>query len=157
MISDMTKDKTMKNQKRWKTPENVIPCDRLMNRDERSKDYKMSLRPRTEKLYPRQRRQKMLSHKVSRHHNNGSDRGLSPWSHISPFKLFPYSRLRGGRPYGKMGWRRTRWEPTGSGDRVKQSSTWLRFSKTYRIWLDFRRLIPMPYGVNNLAREIETK
>ena len=49
MISDMTKDKTMKICRDEKSSENVISCDRLMNGKIISEDYKMLLRPMIEK------------------------------------------------------------------------------------------------------------
>lgn len=59
----------------------------------------------------------LLSHRMSRHHDNGSDQGLSPWYPISLFKLSPYSRLK-GVDSTEMEWRRTSWEPTSSRDTV---------------------------------------
>ena len=76
-------DKAMKdpndNPKGWNLPAQM--------RDEKDEKMNVDETPGTEKLCPRQRRQKMLSRRLTRQR---SDRGLSLWSPIPPFK--PVSR-----------------------------------------------------------------
>ena len=89
VVADMAKDKVMKRSK-WCQKMLNLPAQMRDEKDERMmRNEKMDVAkaPGTEKIYSRQRRQKMLSHRLSRQR---SDRGLSPWSPISPFKPVSY-------------------------------------------------------------------
>ena len=55
----------------------------------KDQQIKKSLRPRTEKLYPRNGAKKCCRTDCSGHRDNGSDWGLSLLSPISLFKLSP--------------------------------------------------------------------
>ena len=64
-------------------PKNVLPLDELMNGRNDAMIKTTSRKQRTEKLYPWQWRQKMLSHKVSRDRDNAQNKGC----HSNPYSL----------------------------------------------------------------------
>lgn len=98
----------------------------------------------------------MLSHRMSRHRENGSDRGLSHWFPITPFELSPNSRLK-GVDHMEMEKGKISWEPTNLGDTTKQTNSCFRLCKILRIQNDLKKMIPVPCGVNYLAKKIRLK